>query len=102
MLDIVTNYHGNQFHEKLMNQAQQNGGKPHFWLDLGYFSPNPGQAAKCFFLNLPPSVTRHHSQVSSCMILEKSHDQILQKCSDRWTERQTDRRIYRLTRAPSD
>ena len=44
-----------------------------------------------FFKNLASSVTRYHSQLSSCTIPEKTNDPILRKLSDRRKERQTDR-----------
>ena len=47
--------------------------------------------AKFFFKNLASSVTRYHSQVSSCTISEKTIDPILRKLSDGWADRQRDR-----------
>ena len=39
MLDIVANYHRNQFKEKLMIQTEENAKKPHFGPDLGPLGP---------------------------------------------------------------
>ena len=37
------------------------------------------------------SVTRHHGQLSSCTVFEKTNDRILRKFSDGWTDRWTER-----------
>ena len=49
------------------------------------------RVANFFFLNLAPSVTRYHGQLSSCTISEETYDSILRKLSDRRTGGQTDR-----------
>ena len=40
------------------------------------------RAAKTFFKNPAPSVTRCHGQLSSCTISEKTNDSILRKLCD--------------------
>ena len=69
-----------------MIKTEENGKKkPCFGLDLGSLGPNSG----------PNSVTRYHGQLSPCTISEKTNDQILEKFSDGWTDRQTSRRTDR-------
>ena len=48
------------------------------------------RAAKFFFKNLTSSVTRHHGQLSSCIILGKANDPILRKVSDGRKDGQTE------------
>ena len=56
--------------------------KTHFELDLGLLGPKSG--LKHFLQkNLASSVTRYHSQLSSCTISEKTNDPILRKLSDK-------------------
>ena len=50
----------------------------------------PIQTTNFFFKNLAFSVTRYHSQLSSCTISEKSNDPIERKLSDGQTDKQTD------------
>ena len=57
----------------------------------GPFSLNSGCHFFFIFKNLVPSVTRNHSQLSSCTISEKINDPILRKLSHGRTDGQTDR-----------
>ena len=61
----------------------------------------PIQATNFFFKNLAFSVTRYHSQLSSCTISEKSNDPIKKKLSDGRTDRQTNKPMERRTRVIS-
>ena len=78
-----------QLEGKLMNQTSKNDKKPSFGSNFDPFGPNSGRQ-NFFFKNLASSVTRHHGQLSSCTISEKTNDPILRKLSDRRTDRQTD------------
>ena len=62
------------------------------------FGPNSGH--HFFFFNLASSVTRHHGQLSSWTIPEKTIDPILRKLSDGWTGGQTDGSDF-IGRCPS-
>ena len=53
-----------------MNQTWENGKKPSFEQNFGPFGQT--WAAKNFFTNLAPSVTRYHDQLSSCTIIRKN------------------------------
>ena len=83
MLDIVASYHCMQFQGKLITQTQENGGKNIF---LGpMLAPLAKFGPSIFFFkkNLALLVTRHHGQLSSCTIPEKTNDPILRKLSGR-------------------
>ena len=74
---------------KTNKQTWKNGKKSSFGPDFGLFGPNSSYQF-FFFKNLAFSVTRYHSQLSSCTISEKSNDPIERKLSDGQTDKQTD------------
>ena len=59
------------------------------------------RAARLFFKNMAPSVTRYYSQLLSCTISEKNNDPILRKLSEGWTDGQTDESDF-TGRCPTD
>ena len=99
MLDIVASYHCMQFQGKLITQTQENGEKTFFGPDVSTFGQI--RAIKFFFFkkNLALLVTRHHGQLSSCTIPEKTNDPVLRKVSDGQTD--TDRQTHRQMRVTS-
>ena len=58
-----------------MNQTWENSKKPSFGPNFGLFGTNVGH--EYFFQKLAKSVTRYHSQLSSCTISKKTNDPIL-------------------------
>ena len=92
MLHIVASYHCMQFHGKLIPNLNKCK-KPSFRPNFGPFGPNSGrQFFFFFFLNMAPSVSRYHGQLSSCTIPEKTNHPILTKLSDGLTDGRTDGR----------
>ena len=81
--------------KKVINQTSENVKKPSFGLNFYHIWPKFGPPF--FFKNLAASVTRYHSQLSSCTITE-TNDPILWKRSDRWMERRKDGWRNRWTR----
>ena len=87
MLDIVATYHRMQFQGKLMSQTWENGKKSSIEPDYGPFGPNA--CHQNFFQNLASPDTRHHGQLSLCLISDKTNDRIFRKFIGGWIDRKT-------------